>query len=127
MLSLEKDTCEENKLHSPELGCEIYTSKRPLLSSRVAPWITLWIETVIRAWGHPTDGDCVAVCPGASNRQPAHTAMLSLLAESAANSNCQACASSKVCFVTTLSGLLHPGWLVCLLWLPRDSILETVL
>ena len=56
-----------------------------------------------------------------------HTAMLPLLAESATSPSCQDWVSSKVCFVTTMSGLLHPGWLVCLLWLPRESILETAL
>lgn len=67
----------------------------------------------------------VAVCPGASSQTACPHCMLSLPAECAANPDCPAL--FRVCFVTTLSGLLHPGWRVCLLWLPRDSILETVL
>lgn len=76
--------------------------------------------------GTPTDGDCCCV-PRSVQQTACHTAMLSLLAESATSPSCQDWVSSKVCFVTTMSGLLHPGWLVCLLWLPRDSILETAL
>lgn len=41
-----------------------------MFPSRVAPWIILWIDTVVRAWEHQLMVT-VAVCPGASNRQPA--------------------------------------------------------
>ena len=48
----------------------MYTSKRQLFPSRVAPWVILWIDTVVRAWEQPADGDCCCV-PRSAQQTPA--------------------------------------------------------
>lgn len=122
---LKKDTCEENKLHSPELLRLYLKETIVFFQSCTMDYPVDWHSS--QGLEHPTDGNCCVPRSASTDSFPSCCWLSCCL---------QSLPLAPVVRLSFIQSLLCHNYVrftasglacSCLLWLPRDSILETAL